>query len=98
MSDAQSSVVIQNLQSRQSAANNKIIKFQTECESVSEQLNEAWAEIKELYDVDNLDALRALYSTKKSEQDKKLKDSEDELVQIESVLKLIDDGLMELKA
>jgi predicted transcriptional regulator len=98
MSDLQSSKIIENLQARQASANKKIIQLQTEHNSVSEQLSEAWDEIKEIYQVDNLDALRALYTTKKNERDTKLKDSEKELLEIEAVLKMIDDGLNELKA
>lgn len=97
MSDQNASQRIQKLNSQQNSVNNKIIQYQTELKSVSEQLSDAWAEIKELYGVDNLDDLRALYKKKSDERDLKLNNAEKELSEIGSILNMIDKSLSELK-
>lgn len=93
MSQQNAALNIQNLQQRQHAANNKIIQYQTEHKSVSDQLDQLWAEIRATHGVNTLDELRALYAQKKQERDAAVQNAKNDLTNAESILQGIKDAL-----
>ena len=98
MSDQQAAQKLQSIQNRQTNANNKIIRYKTELQSVTEQLNAAWKEVQEKYGVSTLDELRTLYKSKSDEREQKIANAEKELQEIEAILSMVDEEIAKIKA
>ena len=83
--------LIQELQQRYENLNTKKIQTRTNLENAEAELERLRAQAREKYDTDDVEELREKLATMKKENEKKRKDYEESLDEIERRLKKVED-------